>query len=63
MTITVSNTAPTSGFYIQQWNEYGGSPADVYIYGTQTFVPEPSSWLQWVRWTMAGTWRWVQLMA
>jgi len=46
ITINVSETAPTSGFYIEQWNS-SATPSEIYISASEvnTPAPEPSSLL------------------
>jgi PEP-CTERM motif-containing protein len=47
VTITVRETAPTSGFYLHQYNTSGSTPTDIYISATETntATPEPSTFL------------------
>lgn len=45
ITISVSETAPSSGFYLHQWNLSGSTPTDIYISMSEvnTPTPEPGS--------------------
>jgi len=44
VTINVSTVAPTSGFYIEQWND-NSTPSEIYISGSETSAatPEPAT--------------------
>jgi hypothetical protein len=47
VTVSISETAPSSGFYLHQSDTYiGTSPSDIYIQGSEVnTTPEPASWL------------------
>jgi hypothetical protein len=60
VTINVSTTAPTSGFYLHQFNSVAGtSPTDIYISATElnSATPEPATGLLLLTPLIALVWR------
>jgi hypothetical protein len=47
VTVNISEVAPSSGFYLEQFDTYSGtSPSEIYISGSEVnTAPEPASWL------------------
>jgi hypothetical protein len=41
ITLSVSTTAPASGFYLHQWNTSGSTPTDIYISASEVNSPTP----------------------
>jgi hypothetical protein len=42
VTVSISTVAPSSGFYIEQWNTYSGTtPSEIYISGSEVSAPTP----------------------
>jgi hypothetical protein len=41
ITLSVSTTAPASGFYLHQWNTSGSTPTDIYISASEVNTPAP----------------------
>jgi hypothetical protein len=59
VTVNVSETAPSSGFYLHQFND-SASPTDIYISASEVNAPapEPASWMLFFAPAGILVWQW-----